>query len=350
MNIQWNEVTWYSRLGALVVFVFIVPVITFYFGFSYGELRGMGYTSNTVEDATKPAASVPSSAHLDTTSYDDPETGLHMDYPSKWMKSGASNNLSFAIPYAIPKPNSLTDLGVSVSITPGTCLMPTDFNSAPASSATFNNITFLHGQSDDAAMMHRYSKEYYGVTRNGSCYSFIYSSAFITPEMATESDQTSGINDVDAYAIASNNTLIMNAARDGFTHLMQSVSFIDSPQGVNEADATTFSLTRIMPNRVHIGATISLDGDTEQFDGHDTLVWIVKAGPGSTGKEKAVLWGGMVTVGNDMNIPVPTKACTVYTGGSGAPCPWYMTLQPGDYKLYVQNQNGRSNSLPFTIF
>jgi len=33
--IEWNKVTWYSRLGALILFLGIVPVLTFYIGTQY---------------------------------------------------------------------------------------------------------------------------------------------------------------------------------------------------------------------------------------------------------------------------------------------------------------------------
>jgi len=35
MNIKWNEVTWYSRLLAILLFLFVVPYLTFYIGREY---------------------------------------------------------------------------------------------------------------------------------------------------------------------------------------------------------------------------------------------------------------------------------------------------------------------------
>jgi hypothetical protein len=36
MKIEWNRVTWYSKLSALIVFVVIFPVVTFAIGVQYG--------------------------------------------------------------------------------------------------------------------------------------------------------------------------------------------------------------------------------------------------------------------------------------------------------------------------
>jgi len=33
--IQWNKVTWYSKLGAAALFIAVVPVLTFYIGMQY---------------------------------------------------------------------------------------------------------------------------------------------------------------------------------------------------------------------------------------------------------------------------------------------------------------------------
>lgn len=32
---QWNTVTWYSKLGAVILFLFVVPILTFYIGREY---------------------------------------------------------------------------------------------------------------------------------------------------------------------------------------------------------------------------------------------------------------------------------------------------------------------------
>ncbi len=36
-GIEWNQVTWYSRLATIVVFVGLLPVLDFYIGVKYQE-------------------------------------------------------------------------------------------------------------------------------------------------------------------------------------------------------------------------------------------------------------------------------------------------------------------------
>jgi hypothetical protein len=62
-GIKWNEVTWYSKLGAIVLFVGVIPALSFYIGMQYQAVRTLsnasflneGVTANThpaVSDAT----------------------------------------------------------------------------------------------------------------------------------------------------------------------------------------------------------------------------------------------------------------------------------------------------------
>lgn len=39
MEIQWNEVTWYSKLAAIIFFVGVLPVLTFFMGMQYREVQ-----------------------------------------------------------------------------------------------------------------------------------------------------------------------------------------------------------------------------------------------------------------------------------------------------------------------
>ena len=39
MKIVFNKVTWYSKLAAVILFLIVVPVLTFYIGEQYGLLK-----------------------------------------------------------------------------------------------------------------------------------------------------------------------------------------------------------------------------------------------------------------------------------------------------------------------
>lgn len=38
---KWNEVTWYSKLGALILFLVVVPILCFYIGEKYEEVKSL---------------------------------------------------------------------------------------------------------------------------------------------------------------------------------------------------------------------------------------------------------------------------------------------------------------------
>ena len=60
MKIEWNKVTWYSKIVALALFV-ALPFIGFYYGTKYGRLTafsGNGAVVNAGTGAVAPAAPV----------------------------------------------------------------------------------------------------------------------------------------------------------------------------------------------------------------------------------------------------------------------------------------------------
>ena len=72
--IKWNEITWYSRLGAIVLFIGVVPTLSFYLGVQYQAviaiqqsqittISPIKVTATSSTETTRPAVS-----DLDTTS------------------------------------------------------------------------------------------------------------------------------------------------------------------------------------------------------------------------------------------------------------------------------------------
>src|SRR6185295_18676352 len=39
VGIEWNKVTWYSKLGAIMLFIGVVPALTFYIGMQYQAVK-----------------------------------------------------------------------------------------------------------------------------------------------------------------------------------------------------------------------------------------------------------------------------------------------------------------------
>jgi len=91
MHIEWNKVTWYSKLIALILFI-LFPIIGFYFGIQYAEmreqiLRGKEIALENIQNTrltSKEIADAPNS----WKTYRNGEYGFEFEYPQ--LGSGSS--------------------------------------------------------------------------------------------------------------------------------------------------------------------------------------------------------------------------------------------------------------------
>ena len=82
MQIKWNKVTWYSRWAAVIVFLIMIPILCFYIGMIYGEVRSI----ELIPELGIPAKNTPS---VSTTSfpystYSNDIYNFTFQYPSTW--------------------------------------------------------------------------------------------------------------------------------------------------------------------------------------------------------------------------------------------------------------------------
>lgn len=75
-RIQWNEVTWYSKLGAIILFILVVPALTFYIGTEYEKTMSVTH-SLSIPVSYQPASSVPSLPVTAPTKSISPSTSAH---------------------------------------------------------------------------------------------------------------------------------------------------------------------------------------------------------------------------------------------------------------------------------
>ena len=139
------------------------------------------------------------------------------------------------------------------------------------------------------------------------------------------------------YVIRDNIIFQMNFQPSGYKYFEDmALSFRLIPQKV--------FIDSIIPSGASWGQTIKITG--KGFSGHDTLVRII----GNT--VNAILWGGLPLSDTEIQAVIPKSmdVCTEYMGGSGKPCPSYQKLLWGTYEIYIDGQNGRSNSMKFDIF
>ena len=104
-RIKWNEITWYSKLGAIILFFGIVPTLAFYIGTRYEQVQQMTgsqtSSSNTTripinqmpeEDGSSPDFLAPEVCPFSsdrnklssTTIYKNQAIGLQLSVPAGW--------------------------------------------------------------------------------------------------------------------------------------------------------------------------------------------------------------------------------------------------------------------------
>ncbi len=90
MEIKWHEVTWYSKLGAIILFLVVVPVLCFYIGMQYQAVVDSSYVPQSSQDSYHPQ----SSADENENRTPKPITG--------WQTYTTSNGYTFVWPTGWP--------------------------------------------------------------------------------------------------------------------------------------------------------------------------------------------------------------------------------------------------------
>jgi hypothetical protein len=193
MKIKWNEVTWYSKLIALVIFV-ALPFIGFYYGVQYGKIVG------AVDQASTPSVTSTTS----TTGAAD-ATAAYYNNTAEWQTDANNTAGGFSIAYPIDfdySDNNLatpsTDWRVNANNVSGikyfTLTVPrafepqTNFGGATltvgadesggsataTSSATINGVAFTIFTSSDAGAGNYYETTSYRTLHGEKCYAVEY--------------------------------------------------------------------------------------------------------------------------------------------------------------------------------
>jgi hypothetical protein len=91
--IKFNEVTWYSKLAAVIFFLAVLPILTFYIGMEYEK----------TEEAMMPPSVVTSSPTVTNTSgyelltYTNAKYGWSFKYPSTWKVTENKDGTSVSV-------------------------------------------------------------------------------------------------------------------------------------------------------------------------------------------------------------------------------------------------------------
>jgi hypothetical protein len=211
MKIEWNKVTWYSKLLALVIFI-LLPCLAFWYGVQYGELLGVVKNATTTTGTVASSSNAENSYYKNTSewqTYNDTQRGFAIAYPidfpddenylppthmTNWsmiMDDDAPGIQDFklTIPPAFEPQTNFEGATLTVSETNAEQLRgyelgclgdhammgePYDYPNVATSTLTINNANFTVLNSGNGGAGSFYETTSYRTLRNGECYAIEY--------------------------------------------------------------------------------------------------------------------------------------------------------------------------------
>ena len=191
MKMEWNKVTWYSKIVALALFV-ALPFIGFYYGIQYGKFIGMSspvinggdeYYKNVAEWQTSRDDAVGFSIAYPIDF--DAQGGYAMT-PSEDWRSGANGtpgitSFTLIIPRAFEPQTNFIEAKLTVGESKNgaaikNCLAAdvSGENAIPTSTAMINDIPFTVFRSNGAGAGNYYEMVSYRTLHAGQCYTVEY--------------------------------------------------------------------------------------------------------------------------------------------------------------------------------
>ncbi len=206
MKLEWNKVTWYSKVLALIIFV-ALPFLGFWYGMQYGALSATannGVGAGAVTSTSVMAANNGSEYYTNTAEWQvnaDQNTGFSVAYPIdfdaqgspspaapsadwRYNANGAPGTTLFmlTVPRAFEPQTNFVDARLTVgssrnAVAIGACLSP-DPSAVPPKNAvptaTINGVQFSEFNSADAGAGSYYETTSYRTLRNGTCWAVEY--------------------------------------------------------------------------------------------------------------------------------------------------------------------------------
>lgn len=202
MSIEWNTVTWYSKIIALALFV-ALPFIGFYYGAKYGEtvaIINQVPTRTTTDTMAAPDSAMayysnPAEWQVDTNNT---AGGFSIAYPidfntqdnysaaqsSDWRLNANAPGIKYftlTVPRAFEPQTNFADATLTVGASKDTsavaaCLAPNQ-SGGPAtvtSNTTINGVNFTIFRSNDAGAGNLYETTSYRTLHDGECYAVEY--------------------------------------------------------------------------------------------------------------------------------------------------------------------------------
>ena len=202
MKVEWNKVTWYSKLVALALFV-ALPFIGFYYGAQYGKITALLGQAAVMTAATSTANNAVAAYYGDPAEWlqdaNNTAGGFSIAYPldfdtqdnysaapsTNWRLDANSapgiKYFTLTVPRAFEPQTNFADATLTVGASGNTtavaqCLAP-DVSGGPGtatSSATINGISFTIFKFAGAGAGNYYETTSYRTLHAGKCYAVEY--------------------------------------------------------------------------------------------------------------------------------------------------------------------------------
>jgi hypothetical protein len=213
---------------AVIIIIIIIVLISRGSG-SNSLTSGTANNSNSATTAGNSTTTVISSTPVgkvatvsaSTKSYQNPELGFSVDYPSAWGLVDSDNGPTFTMPTAGGNSGIYT-LQAQIYFIPGTCAFPQVATSTIVgrSTVTVGNLPFKMIKVGTTAHSQSYLDEMYtlqqGTTAAPSCYVFSFASTAATP-------------------VSVANQSIINTAATAFSTMVKSYAVVVGPAGQSES-------------------------------------------------------------------------------------------------------------------
>ncbi len=214
----------------IVVLLVIIGLIVW----SVGGNKDVPKTSDPV-DVFPPSVSAPVSETTKVSDklslYKNEELGFSVKYPSVWEAGVSDTGVSFVIPYAKDKTNTMKRLDSKILVTAGKCAFPPVTTISDRAIVKSGDLSFNTISMKNSVQGSNYFDRMYSLQKESICYLFSLSSI-------TASPASSGIKGSEATQVANNNKAIVEAADQAFTTMVKSFAYVIGAVGQDEAIAS----------------------------------------------------------------------------------------------------------------
>jgi hypothetical protein len=242
-----HEVTWYSKWGTVFVFVIVVPVVAFFVGKSYQELKAVQALTpreiSTTTETTPIPVGTTAAASTTTTfpteiatstwkEYKNDELGFSIKYPSDLVIVPDTHSTSVTFKFPDTYFSTVMKDQVVVSVYAERLCSPvvlSGHEGTISENMMVGGINFTRNEQYEIAAGNRYLTRTYDVIRNQVCYRTTFFVHGANGAGLYESDPAK-IKEIDIV-----HDRELQYVTEIFGKMLESFDFVDTPEGINEA-------------------------------------------------------------------------------------------------------------------